>query len=148
MLRMPKIISPYAPRRRRSAQLVLGWVILLVFILSLIFYFKAREGRPSKMDTHDLLSKIRGNGGGSLRQNPPPEKLQDQLRLAGCADGLYTEGPSDNTGYAAVPEFIWRQTSSSIVSGLAKAIWVPAGSDCWRLSDYSGRWAILIIPAD
>ncbi|GAW24877.1 hypothetical protein ANO14919_144720 [Xylariales sp. No.14919] len=66
MPRMPKF-SPYGPRPRRSARLVLGWVVVLALILALTFYLTSRDGEPSKVDARIVMDKIRGRGR-SLRE--------------------------------------------------------------------------------
>ncbi|KAI1193175.1 hypothetical protein F5X97DRAFT_50471 [Nemania serpens] len=66
---MPRALkfSPYGPRPRRSARLVLVWTLVLVLILALTFYLTSRDGEPSKLDTKVVIQKLRG-GGGSLRE--------------------------------------------------------------------------------
>ncbi|KAI3327943.1 hypothetical protein HD806DRAFT_531276 [Xylariaceae sp. AK1471] len=66
MPRMPKF-TPYGARPRRPAQLILGWVLVLVLIFALTVYLTKRDGEPSKIDTKVVLEKIR-SGGGSLRE--------------------------------------------------------------------------------
>ncbi|KAI0804955.1 hypothetical protein GGR55DRAFT_657870 [Xylaria sp. FL0064] len=66
MPRMPKF-SPYGARPRRSARLVLGWVLVLALILALTFYLSARTGEPSRVDAKTVMDKMRGRGG-SLRE--------------------------------------------------------------------------------
>ncbi|KAI1095457.1 hypothetical protein F5B19DRAFT_441684 [Rostrohypoxylon terebratum] len=43
MPRMPKFPSPYGPRPRRSAQLVIIWMVILVIALIVTFYLTSRE---------------------------------------------------------------------------------------------------------
>ncbi|KAI0376150.1 hypothetical protein F5Y04DRAFT_267049 [Hypomontagnella monticulosa] len=43
MPRMPKMYSPYGPRPKRSAQLVLIWMAILVIALVVTFYLTSRE---------------------------------------------------------------------------------------------------------
>ncbi|KAI1765821.1 hypothetical protein GGR53DRAFT_488436 [Hypoxylon sp. FL1150] len=42
-IRVPKIYSPYGPRPRRSAQLILIWMAILVVALVATFYLTTRE---------------------------------------------------------------------------------------------------------
>ncbi|KAI1111235.1 hypothetical protein F5Y14DRAFT_454250 [Nemania sp. NC0429] len=66
---MPRALnfSPYGPRPRRSARLVLLWILVLALILALTFYLTSRDGEPSKVDAEVVMQKLRG-GGGSLRE--------------------------------------------------------------------------------
>ncbi|KAH8159106.1 hypothetical protein CIB48_g9142 [Xylaria polymorpha] len=62
MPRMPKF-SPYGPRPRRSARLILGWVVVLLVIFGLTFYLTTRDGEPSRINTKVVVDKMRGRGG-------------------------------------------------------------------------------------
>lgn len=42
-IRVPKMYSPYGPRPRRSAQLILIWMAILVVALVATFYLTTRE---------------------------------------------------------------------------------------------------------
>ncbi|KAI2632402.1 hypothetical protein GGR54DRAFT_583340 [Hypoxylon sp. NC1633] len=42
-IRMPNIYSPYAPRPKRSAQLIVIWMAILVVALVVTFYLTTRE---------------------------------------------------------------------------------------------------------
>ncbi|KAJ2988570.1 hypothetical protein NUW58_g3904 [Xylaria curta] len=59
--------SPYGPRPRRSARLILGWMVVLILILALTFYLTSRDGEPSKLDTKVVMDQIRGRAR-SLRE--------------------------------------------------------------------------------
>ncbi|OTA65266.1 hypothetical protein K449DRAFT_392385 [Hypoxylon sp. EC38] len=62
MPKMPKLYSPYGPRPKRSAQLVLIWMVILVFALVATFYLTTRErGIISDTDTRlvDEINKIK-----------------------------------------------------------------------------------------
>ncbi|KAI1139665.1 hypothetical protein F5Y05DRAFT_329528 [Hypoxylon sp. FL0543] len=66
MPRMPKIYSPYGPRPKRSAQLVLIWMVILVLALVATFYLTTRE-RGLTADTRlvDEIDKIKEQAEGS-----------------------------------------------------------------------------------
>ncbi|KAI1411690.1 hypothetical protein F5Y13DRAFT_190999 [Hypoxylon sp. FL1857] len=74
MPRMPKLYSPYGPRPKRSAQLVLIWMVIMVFALVATFYLTTREhGIMSLKDTRlvDEIDKIKeqAEGNGDERQD-------------------------------------------------------------------------------
>ncbi|KAI1101896.1 hypothetical protein F4804DRAFT_314571 [Jackrogersella minutella] len=64
MSRLPKLYSPYGPRPKRSAQLVLIWMAILVVALIITFYLTTRErGVTSSyagMRLHDEVEKMGG----------------------------------------------------------------------------------------
>ncbi|KAI1295808.1 hypothetical protein F5Y03DRAFT_399148 [Xylaria venustula] len=67
---MPRLpgFSPYGARPKRSARLVLGWVLVLVLILALTLYLTSRDGEPSKVDAKVVFDKVRGRGGSTRIQ--------------------------------------------------------------------------------
>ncbi|OTB05417.1 hypothetical protein M426DRAFT_319954 [Hypoxylon sp. CI-4A] len=59
MPRVPKIYSPYGPRPKRSAQLVLIWMVILVVALFVTFYLTRREAGPSSYAGMRLADEAR-----------------------------------------------------------------------------------------
>ncbi|CAJ2511118.1 Uu.00g067430.m01.CDS01 [Anthostomella pinea] len=53
-------ISPYGPRPRRSARLIIMWVAVLVIIFILMFYLTSRDSEASNI----LASEGNGKGKG------------------------------------------------------------------------------------
>ncbi|KAI1333983.1 hypothetical protein F5Y15DRAFT_403394 [Xylariaceae sp. FL0016] len=64
MARMPKIYSPYGPRPRRSARLILIWVAVLLMLFLLTFYLASRENEQTTSYAKMLANKGKGRGKG------------------------------------------------------------------------------------
>ncbi|KAK8025732.1 hypothetical protein PG990_003555 [Apiospora arundinis] len=74
---MPSIrFSPYAPRRRRSARLVLVWMAVLSFILFVTYYFKTRQQATALSEpfAEGILMHDKAAGGEALRNKIRPPK--------------------------------------------------------------------------
>lgn len=62
-IRMPQY-SPYGPRPKRSAQLVVIWMVILVVALVVTFYLTTRErGAVSSYEGMRLVDKLNEEGG-------------------------------------------------------------------------------------
>jgi hypothetical protein len=58
-----KYFSPYAPRRRRSAQLVIVWLTLFVVILWLTWYYTSGGKGGAMSDAAERIRPGRGLNG-------------------------------------------------------------------------------------
>ncbi|KAI0397160.1 hypothetical protein F5Y17DRAFT_416509 [Xylariaceae sp. FL0594] len=66
--------SPYGPRPRRRARLILGWVSVLVLIFMATLYFSTRDGQPSNIDAKLVLNKLAGREGAGGAANQPKQR--------------------------------------------------------------------------
>ncbi|KAI0831609.1 hypothetical protein F5Y06DRAFT_301646 [Hypoxylon sp. FL0890] len=66
MPRMPKLYSPYGPRPKRSAQLILIWMVILVLALAATFYLTTRERGATDTRLVDEIDKIKEKAEGNV----------------------------------------------------------------------------------
>ncbi|KAK8107672.1 uncharacterized protein PG998_009685 [Apiospora kogelbergensis] len=74
---MPRIrFSPYGPRPRRSARLVLVWMAVLSFILFVTYYLKTRQQATAMSEplAEGLLLHDKAGGSEALRNKIRPPK--------------------------------------------------------------------------
>ncbi len=50
-----KIVSPYGPRPRRSAQLIVAWVLCFLFILFVTWYITTKHEETARSYTDQFL---------------------------------------------------------------------------------------------
>lgn len=66
---MPKTyFSPYSPRRRRSARLVLIWVFMFVFIAYMTWYISTRHREQATPYVKDFIHPGTGRAAKEVRE--------------------------------------------------------------------------------